>query len=99
MFFSLQINTPFLFQSDQQELEELLYKGRAPSPSLYMPQQLPLSYPPTSRGTSSYSSSQQPMYNNYPKPPSPQKNDMTANSNGDFQRFYGPVCARFASEL
>ena len=88
LFFFCLVN--FHFRIDQHDLEDILSKGRAPSPSLDMPQQLPLTYP-SSRGSSSYSSSQQPNYNNYPKPPSPQKNDLTANSNGDFQRFYGPV--------
>lgn len=94
LLFSKQHSSRFLFYSfpsDQQELEEILSQGRAPSPSLDMPQQLPLSYPTFSRGTSS---SQQPMYNSYPKPPSSQKNDLTASTNGDFQRFYGPVCTR-----
>lgn len=60
-----------------------------------MPQQLPLNYQPAqgTNGNNSYGSSQQPTYNNYSKPQSPQKNDFYSNSNtsADFQRFYGPV--------
>ncbi|CAF3018673.1 unnamed protein product [Rotaria sp. Silwood2] len=86
---------------NQQDLEEILTKGRAPSPSLDMPQQLPVNYPQShiSNENNMYGSSQQPTYNNSPpytnysntqtQPPSPHKND-SENNNYNFQRFYGP---------
>ena len=69
-----------------------------------MPQEFPLYYGQSniSNGNNPYDSSQQGTYNNYPQrtnyssvpnqPPSPPRNDTNQNStNGDFQRFYGPV--------
>ncbi|CAF1193894.1 unnamed protein product [Rotaria sordida] len=83
---------------NKQDLDEILTKGRAPSPSLDMPQQLPLNYPQSymSNGNSMYGQSQQPTYNNSPysntqtQPSSRQKNDSSENNNYNFQRFYGP---------
>lgn len=82
-------------------MEEILTKGRAPSPVLDMPQQLPLNYqqpPYMPNGNNVYP---QPAYNDpssYPtysngqtQPMSPKKNGLSDSSNYNFQRFYGPV--------
>lgn len=90
--FGRHANTALL---NKRELEELLTKGRAPSPVLDMPQQLPVNYPITQsiNGNSShrprtYNSSS--FYSNEQnKPPSPERKD--SNINPDFQRFYGPL--------
>ena len=66
---------------DPRELEEIISKGRAPSPVIEMPQEYPLQRRTSfiSTGTNSYPSSQ---------PPPPQ---MDNAPNPNFQRFYGPV--------
>ncbi len=80
---------------DQNDLQEIISKGKSSSPVIDMPQELPINYS-SSQATSRsnrYNSYQPttydsyPQYTTYPKPLSPQKNDY----NGDFHRFYGPV--------
>ncbi|CAF3661866.1 unnamed protein product [Rotaria sp. Silwood1] len=86
---------------NKQELEEILTKGRAPSPVLDMPQQLPLNYPQSNipYGNNMHGPFQQPTYNDsssytnfsntQTQPSSRQRND-SDNNNYNFQRFYGP---------
>ncbi|CAF3807178.1 unnamed protein product [Rotaria magnacalcarata] len=83
------------------ELEEILAKGRGPSPVLDMPQQLPLNYPQSymQNGNNMYDSPHRliynysPPYSNYSngqtKPLSPQKHEPDPN-NFNFHGFYGP---------
>lgn len=80
------------------ELEDILKKGRAPSPMIEMPQQLPLqvrnNYPPNAT-------------NNYgPPPPAPSmeprminnnNNNSNNGNNANFQRFYGPHTSSMTS--
>jgi len=88
----------FSFQrKDPTELEELLTKGRAPSPVLDMPQQYPLNHRASfssATTTNNYMPPQPPTNYSPPPPPPPgpmQSHDPSvANNNGNFQRFYGP---------
>jgi hypothetical protein len=83
------------------ELEELLTKGRAPSPDLEKPQQFPLNHPTSQipnddnsvRPLSYHGHSPYPNYSTVQtRTQSPQKNDSNQNiKNSEFHNFYGPV--------
>ncbi|CAF0962744.1 unnamed protein product [Adineta steineri] len=85
---------------NKRELEEILTKGRAPSPVLEMPLQYSLHHQPHSTETyipnennlsKTNGSSQQPIYDNHPQyPVYSSTQPQPSNTNFDFQRFYEP---------
>ncbi|CAF4448414.1 unnamed protein product, partial [Adineta steineri] len=100
----LSINIIITFKNialDKRELEEILTKGRAPSPVLEMPLQYSLHHQPHSTETyipnennlsKTNGSSQQPIYDNHPQyPVYSSTQPQPSNTNFDFQRFYEPV--------